>query len=287
MSSSPIRLVGLIGTGIMGRGLAELCLGRGVPVVLLGRGDASVTAARDAILRALRLAARRKRVDGEHAGAAEERLTPATDPAALTACGLAIEAVVEAADVKAKVLGLAERHLSPRALLATNTSALPVGGLARDLERPERFLGLHFMNPAPLVSLVECIPHAGTDAEALEQAETFVTDTLAKETVRAPDRTGFVVNRLLLGLVNQAARLLAEGDIAPAEIDRALRLGCGHAMGPLATADAIGLDTVLRELRELEAAYGPAYAPAPLIERLVREGNLGRKSGRGLLQAGP
>ena len=280
--AATIASAAVIGTGIMGRGIAEAALAKGVGVVLISRSAESGAKAAEAIAAAQRLAARRGQMSAEAADKATHLLRISTDMAAAADCDLLIETVIENLAIKQDVLAQAAKVAKPLAILATNTSALRVADIGSRLADCRRFLGLHFMNPAPAVPLVEVVPLPETEPTVLETALAFCRN-LGKQTVICRDQPGFIVNRLLMALLNETCRLLQEGAASAADIDKAIRLACGHPMGPAALADFIGLDTVCAELRIMAAAYGERYAPADILQQLVARGKLGRKSGGGLL----
>jgi 3-hydroxybutyryl-CoA dehydrogenase len=272
--------VGVIGGGRMGSGIAQVFLAAGARVAVVEAGGEAAEAARRRVADGLEEAARRGKLDGDVATVLD-RLTVVDSPAALDReTGLVVEAVPEQADLKAQVLRAAEAAVAPDAVLATNTSSLSVTELAAVLERPGRFLGLHFFNPVPASKLVEVVVAQETSAELVGIAGGWVR-ALGKTDVVVKDSPGFASSRLgvLLGL--EAIRMLEEG-VADAEaIDTAMELGYRHPMGPLRSTDLVGLDVRLAIAEYLHRTLGERFAPPQLLRDKVAAGELGRKTGRG------
>jgi 3-hydroxybutyryl-CoA dehydrogenase len=279
VTAVPAR-VGVIGGGRMGAGIAQVFLAAGAHVAVVEAGEEAAAAARGRVSDGLEEAARRGKLDGDVATVLD-RLTVVDSPAALDGeTGLVVEAVPEQADLKAQVLRAAEATVAPDAVLATNTSSLSVTELAAALERPARFLGLHFFNPVPASKLVEVVVARETDPELVATASGWVR-ALGKTDVVVKDSPGFASSRLgvLLGL--EAIRMLEEG-VADAEaIDTAMELGYRHPMGPLRSTDLVGLDVRLAIAEYLHRTLGERFAPPQLLRDKVAAGELGRKTGRG------
>jgi 3-hydroxybutyryl-CoA dehydrogenase len=279
VTAVPAR-VGVIGGGRMGAGIAQVFLAAGAHVAVVEAGEEAAAAARGRVSDGLEEAARRGKLDRDVATVLD-RLTVVDSPAALDGeTGLVVEAVPEQADLKAQVLRAAEATVAPDAVLATNTSSLSVTELAAALERPARFLGLHFFNPVPASKLVEVVVARETDPELVATASGWVR-ALGKTDVVVKDSPGFASSRLgvLLGL--EAIRMLEEG-VADAEaIDTAMELGYRHPMGPLRSTDLVGLDVRLAIAEYLHRTLGERFAPPQLLRDKVAAGELGRKTGRG------
>ena len=210
------------------------------------------------------------------------RITWTTDIGDLGGCQLTIEAVVEKLDLKLEIFSALDQTLPDGAIMATNTSSIPIIDIAMATERPEQVLGMHFFNPATVMKLVEVISTQRTDPAVTEAATAFATDVLGKRVVPAPDRAGFVVNALLVPYLCQAIAMYESGHASAEDIDEAMRLGAGHPMGPLTLADMIGLDVCLFTAESLHDEYQERFlAPPPLLRRMVAAGHLGRKSGQG------
>lgn len=268
--------IGILGTGIMGKGLVELLLVAGHDVVWVGRSAESAdTASRKVIERLQRV------MDEDELSDSLDRLQWGTSMEGLATCDLVIEAIIEEVGPKKEWLRSAERHMRPDAIIATNTSGLPLGELATALDRPERFGCLHFFNPATRMRLVEVAVPDSTDEATLAWLQGF-SQSLGKVPVTVKARPAFVVNRVLMPLINEAVRSLEEGAASAHDIDEAIRLGLNHPMGPLELADLIGLDVVVDIMDNLvDRTDDEGYAPRPLLRRMVAEGHLGRKSGQG------
>jgi len=276
-----ISRVGVLGCGQMGSGIAQAAAVAGYPTVardvetgLLAKGERSIQQSLDKLVEKGKLAAADR-------DAALGRLTFTVDLEDLAGCDLIIEAVTESLELKSGLWRALDPLCPPRTIFASNTSSLSIGVMAAAAGRPDRFVGLHFFNPVPLMPLVEVVRALTTSRETFETAEAFAR-RLGKEPITAQDRPGFVVNRLLVPYLLDAARARESGLASTADIDRGMQLGCGHPMGPLALLDFVGLDTVMRiaeimfdEFRE------PRFAPPPLLRRMVTAGLHGRKSGRG------
>ncbi len=283
--SARVERVGVVGGGIMGTGIAEVCARAGLPVTLVEVGSERAEAARGRIEASVAKAVRRGVLEEGDAADALDLLGCVDDLAALHDASLVVEAVVEDHDAKRDVfVRLCDVVEDPDAILASNTSSIPIVDLgAASGPRGGKVVGLHFFNPVPVLSLVEIIPSLLTDEEVVGRARAFVTDTLGKDPIVAPDRAGFTVNALLIPYLLAAIRMFEQG-LAPAEdIDMGMVKGCAHPMGPLALADLIGLDTVSAVAETLYAEHREQlFAPPPLLQRLISAGMLGRKSGRGL-----
>jgi 3-hydroxybutyryl-CoA dehydrogenase len=281
----PVERVGVVGGGIMGCGIAEVCARADIDVVLVEAGDADAFRASQRLTDSLQRAVSRGKLDPDAAQQAGNRVLFSSDFSELADRQLVIEAVVERKEVK---LGIFERLSDvvedPDAILASNTSSIPIVELAVATgKRENRVLGLHFFNPVPVLSLVELIPSLLTADEVCERAKRFVTAQLGKDPIVASDRAGFTVNALLIPFVLSAIRMLEQGLASAEDIDRGMVNGCAHPMGPLALADLIGLDTVMCVAETLYAERREhLFAPPPLLQRLVAAGLLGRKTGRGL-----
>ena len=286
MSESNIKTVGIVGAGTMGSGIAELVATAGKSVVLLDIEKGIVEEAIGKIEKNFKRLARRGKIDEEQASLIISRIQATEDYADFRDADIVIEAASEDMDLKKAVFSKIEENTEQSAIIATNTSTLSVTELAMSTSRPEKVLGIHFFNPAPIMKLVEVINTAKTSPETLEQAMEFAR-SLDKHPVMAKDRSGFVVNRILLPMINEAIFTLDEGIAAAAEIDNAMKLGANHPIGPLALADLIGLDVTLSVLSVLYAEHGdPKFRPAPLLKEMVRAGNLGRKTGKGFFEYG-
>ncbi len=286
MSESNIKTVGIVGAGTMGSGIAELVATAGKSVVLLDVEKGIVEEAIGKIEKNFKRLARRGKIDEEQASLIVSRIQATEDYADFCDTDIVIEAASEDMDLKKAVFSKIEENTEQSAIIATNTSTLSVTELAMSTSRPEKVLGIHFFNPAPIMKLVEVINTAKTSPETLEQAMEFAR-SLDKHPVMAKDRSGFVVNRILLPMINEAIFTLDEGIAAAAEIDNAMKLGANHPIGPLALADLIGLDVTLSVLSVLYAEHGdPKFRPAPLLKEMVRAGNLGRKTGKGFFEYG-
>jgi 3-hydroxybutyryl-CoA dehydrogenase len=271
-----LAVVGIVGTGVMGRGLTELLLSSDHMVVWCGRSEASLERARQALSEKLG-----RTMDDAEQAEALSRLTTTTDYAALAGCDVVVEAVVEEMEPKKAVLAQVEAHMRADAILATNTSGLPIDELASVLSRPENFGVLHFFNPPTRMRLVETATGERTSAETSAYLDAFAR-SLGKIPVRVAATPAFAVNRALMPLLNEAVRELEEGVASAEAIDEAIRLGLNHPMGPLALADLIGLDVVVNIMENLAERTGDAtYAPRPLLLAKVAEGHLGRKTGQG------
>ncbi len=276
-----IRSVAIIGAGQMGAGIAQAVAAGGYDVLLHDKVEDRVAQARGAIAASLARHVARGLTTRAEADAAVDRIRPAGSLAEAARADLVIEAAVEDEAVKKAILAELTPHLGPGTLLASNTSSISITRLASATDRPERFIGLHFMKPAPVMKLVEIIRGIATSAETYETAVAFA-ESLGKTTTNAEDFPAFIVNRILVPMINEAIYTLYEGVGNVASIDKALKLGANHPMGPLELADFMGLDVVLAIMNVLyDGLADSKYRPCPLLVKYVEAGWLGRKSGRG------
>jgi 3-hydroxybutyryl-CoA dehydrogenase len=265
----------------MGSGIAQAAAVSGFVIVVRDVSQAALQRGEAAVRSSLERLVAKDKLDAAGRAAALGRLTWTTELAALGDCRLVIEAVPEDADLKRALWHDLDRRCPPATIFASNTSSLSITGLAAASGRPDRFIGLHFFNPVPLMPLVEVVRGLATSAETFDAAMTFVR-RLGKEPIVAGDRSGFIVNRLLVPYLLDAIRALEEGTGTMADIDRGMQLGCGHPMGPFMLLDLIGLDTTLSIGEILFREFGDArFAPPGLLRRMVAAGLHGRKSGRG------
>ncbi len=284
MTAVGIERVAVVGAGFMGSGIAESAARAGARVLLYEPDDARLDASRERIATSLKRAVKGGKLDEDAGAAALERIGWTTDFAALGESALAIEAVVEDEAVKADVFGRLDQALGAEAILASNTSSIPIAQLAAATGRPDRVLGLHFFSPVPVMKLVEVVVALDTSDETVARAEAFA-EALGKRAVRTKDRSGFVVNMLLVPYLMAAVRMYEEGFASREDIDAAMKLGAGHPMGPLTLADFIGLDVLYAVCDSLyEEFKRDEYAPPPLMKRMVAAGRLGRKTGRGFYE---
>ena len=276
-----IKKVGVIGAGQMGNGIAHVCALAGIPVVL---NDVSAARAKEAIATINGNMARqvaKKKITDDDRQAALKRITSSDSFEGFSDCDLVIEAATEKEDVKRKIFSELCPKLKPDVIVATNTSSISITRLASSTDRPEKFIGIHFMNPVPLMELVELIRGIATADATFESAKTFVSK-LHKTIAVAEDFPAFIVNRILMPMINEAIYALYEGVGNVEAIDTAMRLGAHHPMGPLELADFIGLDTCLSVMQVLhEGLADSKYRPCPLLVKYVEAGWLGRKSKRG------
>ncbi|HYZ57314.1 MAG TPA: 3-hydroxybutyryl-CoA dehydrogenase [Streptosporangiaceae bacterium] len=280
---SDITRVGVIGCGLMGSGVAEVCARAGLDVIVREIDDAAATSGRTRIESSLDRAVKAGKLTAGDREAALGRLTVATRLDDLADRDLVIEAATEDPDIKAALFAELDRVVKrPDAILATNTSSIPIVQVAQATTRPAQVVGLHFFNPAPVQKLVELIPSLLTSEETAQRARAFATAVLGKTAITAPDRSGFIVNALLIPYLLSAVRMLEAGHATAEDIDTGMVLGCAHPMGPLKLADLIGLDTLKAVADSMYEEYKePLYAAPPLLLRMTAAGLLGRKTGRG------
>ncbi len=276
-----IRRIGIIGAGQMGRGIAHVCALAGLDVLLSDADPAALAQARDTIGSNLARQVARGRIKEEEKAAALGHIKAAGDYRAFADCDMVIEAATEKEAVKREIFKELVPVLNPEALIASNTSSISITRLASATDRPQKFIGMHFMNPVPVMTLVEVIRGIATD-EATFAATRDLALKLGKTPVAAEDFPAFIVNRILLPMINEAVYTLYEGVGSVASIDTAMKLGANHPMGPFELADFIGLDTCLSIMQVLyEGLADSKYRPCPLLVKYVEAGWLGRKTGRG------
>jgi 3-hydroxybutyryl-CoA dehydrogenase len=275
------KRVGIVGAGIMGAGIAEVAATRGHEVVLRSRSESTAERTLASIEKSLERQVQKEKCTPQDRDDTLARVTTTTDLGALADVDVVIESVIEDMGVKKHLFTELDRVCDDRTVLATNTSTLPVVELAMETGRPEKVCGIHFFNPAPVMSLVEVVRPITASDETVDAARSFV-EACGKEAVEVKDRAGFVVNALLFPYLNGAVHLLELGVATKEGIDTAMKGGCGFPMGPFALLDLVGLDTSVAILDALYAEYkDPHFAPEPLLRRMVAAEQLGRKSGQG------
>ena len=276
-----IKRVGVIGAGQMGAGIAHTTALAGYDVVIQDINAESLNASLENITRNMKRQIDSGKLESAQKEAALNRITTVTTPAELSDCNLVIEAATENEKIKTEIFTEVCKTLRPDAILATNTSSISITRLAASTDRPEKFIGIHFMNPVPVMKLVELIRGIATDDDTFAQSRTFV-EALGKTIAVSEDFPAFIVNRILMPMINEAVYTLYEGVGSIEAIDKAMKLGTNHPMGPLALADFIGLDTCLSIMQVLYDGLGDSkYRPCPLLVKYVEAGWLGRKSNRG------
>ena len=281
-----VKRIGVVGSGIMGAGVAEVAARCGFEVVLRSRTQAGADAMLGGLDASLARQVKKGRLEESVATEVRDRVSGVSELAMLAACDLVLESVVEDLAVKQDLFAELDRVCAPGAILATNTSTLPVVELAMVTQRPDRVCGIHFFNPAPAMSLVEVIPAITTSDATLDEARAFVV-ACGKTAVTVKDQAGFVVNALLFPYLNNAVKLFDAGVASRDDIDTAMKGGCNFPMGPLELLDLVGLDTSLSILDALYAEFrDPNFAPAALLKRMVAAERLGRKSGAGFYDYG-
>ncbi|MEU0227265.1 3-hydroxybutyryl-CoA dehydrogenase [Streptomyces sp. NPDC006284] len=281
-----VEKVGVVGCGLMGAGIAELCARKGLETLVFEVSEAASHAGRARIEQSLQRAVGRGKVSSCERDATLRNLRFTTDLEDFADRDLAIEAVPEDEALKTRLFADLDRVMRhPDALLASNTSSIPVMQLGAATTRPGQVVGLHFFNPVPVLDLVELVPTLATTDATWERIRFFAETTLGRHVIVSQDRAGFVVNALLIPYLLAAVRMLESGFARAQDIDQGMVRGCGHPMGPLALADHIGLDTTLSVARSLYAEFKEQqYSPPPLLSRMVQAGHLGRKSGRGFYE---
>ena len=276
-----IKRVGIVGSGIMGSGIAEVAAKAGHEVVLRSRQEATAERMVTGLEKSLAKQVERGKLDEADSKATLSRVTATSDLTDLKECDLVIESIVEDLPTKRHLFNELDRIVQDGAILATNTSTLPVIELAMETGRPDRVCGVHFFNPAPAMALVEIVRPLTASDETIAEARAFA-EACGKDPVEVKDQAGFIVNALLFPYLNNAVRLLEGGVASKEDIDSAMKGGCNFPMGPLALLDLVGLDTSLAILDALYDEYrDPNYSPVPLLRRMVTAELLGRKSGKG------
>lgn len=278
--TTSVTTIGVVGAGTMGAGIAQVAAMAGYAVVLIDAQDPFIARGLQRIQSDLAKAVQREQIAAAERDATMARITGTTEYAALAACELVIEAVPETLAIKEPVLTAISAAVSSTCIVASNTSSLSISDLATFVANPERMIGMHFFNPVPRMAMVEIVAGSLT-SPATSKAVAEVAARLGKTAVRSQDQAGFIVNRVLIPMINEAISALQDGVASAEDIDTAMKLGAAHPMGPLALADLIGLDVVLDIMRVLENAFGARYAPAQLLIDQVDAGMLGRKSGQG------
>ena len=276
-----IEQIAVIGAGTMGNGIAQVCAVAGYQVLLVDVSDAALERGVATLSKNLERQVSKGTLDADKAEAAKTRIRTSTDYAQLSGAQLVIEAATENLQLKQRILQQVAGNVAADCLIATNTSSLSVTQLAASIEHPERFIGVHFFNPVPMMALVEIIRGLQTSDSTYAQA-LLVTEKVGKTPITAGNRPGFVVNRILVPMINEAIFVRQEGLASAEDIDTGMRLGCNQPIGPLALADLIGLDTLLAIMQAFYDGFNDSkYRPAPLLREMVAAGYLGRKTGRG------
>lgn len=276
-----IAHVGIVGAGQMGSGIAQVCAASGLSVSLVDVSNAALDRGMAAIGAGLERLVKKGTLSTPDKAAALSRIRGATDYGGLKDAGLVLEAATENLEPKLRILKQLSDTVAPDTVIASNTSSISITQLAAVVTAPQRFIGIHFFNPVPLMGLVEVIRGLQTSDETAASARDFAR-AVGKTPVLARNGPGFVVNRILVPMINEAVFVLQEGLATAQDIDNGMKLGCNHPIGPLALADLIGLDTVLAIMQVFSDGFGdPKYRPAPLLKEMVSAGHLGRKSKRG------
>jgi len=276
-----IGTVGIIGAGTMGNGIAQVCAAAGLKVVMVDIADAAVARGLATISGSLDRLVKKEKMTPADRDATLSRIAATTDRSKLADCDLVIEAATENEELKIKILKDLCATLAPRTLIATNTSSISITKLAAATDRPDRFIGMHFFNPVPVMALLELIRGLQTSEDTHAKALAFAK-RIGKVAITAKNSPGFAVNRVLCPMINEAIFALQEGIATAEEIDAGMKLGCNHPIGPLALADLVGLDTLLSVMEVFYNGFkDPKYRPATLLKDMVDAGHLGRKSGQG------
>ncbi|NMM85367.1 3-hydroxybutyryl-CoA dehydrogenase [Rhodococcus sp. SRB_17] len=279
-----ITTVGIIGAGTMGNGIAQACAVSGVQVVMVDISDAAVQKGLATVAGSLDRLIKKEKITEADKAAALARIRTSTRYDDLKAAQIVIEAATENYELKLKILQQVDALVAPEVIIASNTSSISITKLAAATGRADRFIGMHFFNPVPMMALVEIIRGLQT-SDATHDAVKALSETLGKSPITVKNAPGFVVNRILVPMINEAFFVLAEGLATPEDIDAGMKLGCNQPIGPLALADMIGLDVCLAVMDVYLTEFGDSkYRPCPLLKEMVAAGRLGRKTGRGIYQ---
>lgn len=281
-----LERIGVIGAGTMGNGIAQVSAAAGLQVIMIDVSDAAVQRGISAVGTSLDRLVKKEKLSAADRAATLGRIRGSTQYSDLSTLDLVIEAATENLDVKRRIMKQADEIMRPDSILASNTSSISITALAAATSRAERFIGMHFFNPVPLMALVELIRGLLTSDETHARAAEFIR-LIGKTGVSVKNSPGFAVNRVLCPMINEAIFALQDGVASAADIDEGMKLGCNHPIGPLALADLVGLDTLLSVMEVFQRDFGdPKYRPAPLLREMVAAGLLGRKSGRGFYHYG-